>query len=258
MNLRKITFTLSVLMLSATLLVGCSSKLNSGSKAGDNAQTATPTPTTSPEQTQDPSQQIDIIPGYQFEAPKEGDTIAILKTSMGDVKIKLFPKEAPKAVENFVTHARNGYYNNLIFHRVISDFMIQGGDPAGNGTGGESIWGKPFEDEFTPNLLNYYGALSMANSGEDTNGSQFFIVQKKTMSEEDMTFLKEAQYPQALVDLYKEHGGTEWLDFRHTVFGQVYEGMDIVDQIAAVSVDDKDKPLEDVVIKTIEIQTYSK
>ena len=109
----------------------------------------------------------------------EGDTVVTINTSMGDSKIKLFPEKAPKAVENFVTHAKNGYYNNVIFHRVINDFMIQGGDPEGTGYGGESIWGKPFEDEFSNELRHFRGALSMANAGPNTNGSQFFIVQNK-------------------------------------------------------------------------------
>lgn len=113
---------------------------------------------------------------YQLRPPAKGDTIAVMKTSLGDIKIKLFPKEAPKAVENFSKLAQSGYYNNLIFHRVIDEFMIQSGDPKGNGTGGQSIWGKTFEDEFNKNLHNYRGALSMANSGTNTNGSQFFIV----------------------------------------------------------------------------------
>lgn len=104
---------------------------------------------------------------------------ASIETSEGTIRVRLFPKEAPKAVENFLTHAREGYYDGLTFHRVINDFMLQGGDPNGDGTGGESIWGGPFEDEFSPVLRNFRGALSMANSGANTNGSQFFIVQRK-------------------------------------------------------------------------------
>ncbi len=115
--------------------------------------------------------------GFQTEMPKAGDEIAIMHTSMGDVYIRLFPEAAPKAVENFTTHAKNGYYNGLTFHRVMKDFMIQGGDPDGDGTGGKSIWGKAFEDEFDQKLLNLRGALAMANSGENSNGSQFFINQ---------------------------------------------------------------------------------
>lgn len=110
--------------------------------------------------------------------------IAVIKTDKGDIKVRLFPEEAPKAVENFVTHAENGYYDGLIFHRVIKDFMIQGGDPKGTGTGGESIWGKPFADEFSSELHNFRGALSMANAGPNTNGSQFFIVQADSVSDD--------------------------------------------------------------------------
>lgn len=106
---------------------------------------------------------------------------ATIKTNMGDMEFVLFPEIAPKAVENFVTHAKEGYYNGLIFHRVINDFMIQGGDPTGTGCGGESVYGKAFEDEFSIDARNYYGALSMANSGPNTNGSQFFIVQAKSV-----------------------------------------------------------------------------
>ena len=117
----------------------------------------------------------------QLEEPKEGEEIAIVKTNMGDIKIKLCPEEAPKAVENFVTHAKEGYYDGLTIHRVVKDFVIQGGDPAGNGTGGESIWGEPFEDEFSQDMYHFNGAVAMANSGANTNGSQFYIVARPTM-----------------------------------------------------------------------------
>lgn len=121
--------------------------------------------------------------GFQLESQaRAGDTIAVMHTSMGDISLRLFPEAAPKAVENFTTHAKEGYYNGLTFHRVMDDFMIQGGDPKGNGTGGESIWGEPFEDEFDQKLLNLRGSLSMANSGANTNGSQFFINQAPASS----------------------------------------------------------------------------
>lgn len=194
----------------------------------------------------------------QTSLPASGDTVATMKTTMGDIKIKLFPKFAPKAVENFVTHAKNGYYNGLIFHRVIPDFMIQGGDPMGSGIGGESIWGSPFEDEFAPELHNLRGALSMANSGPSTNGSQFFIVQAKDvpaqMIEQMEQMTAEQGFPPEATESYKEMGGTPWLDFRHTVFGQVFEGMEVVDTIAAVKTGANDKPLEDVKIIEIVIE----
>lgn len=192
---------------------------------------------------------------YQLNAPQGGDIVATMKTNMGDIKIKLFPKEAPKTVENFVTHAKNGYYNGLIFHRVIKDFMIQGGDPTGTGMGGESIWGNSFEDEFDPALHNLRGSLSMANAGPNTNGSQFFIVQASTVPQNMLDQMKQMSdsFPEAVVEAYAENGGTPWLDFRHTVFGQVFEGMDTVDKIAGVKTAGGDKPVEDVVINEIEI-----
>ena len=181
---------------------------------------------------------------------------AVIKTNRGDMSFVLFPEIAPKAVENFTTHAKNGYYDNLIFHRVIKDFMIQGGDPNGTGTGGESIWGEPFEDEFSVDAHNYYGALSMANAGPKTNGSQFFIVQAKTAPAqmlEQMEELTEKGYPRECIDNYKAVGGTPWLDYHHTVFGQLIDGADVLEDIANVQTAMGDKPLYDVVIEKIEI-----
>jgi len=193
---------------------------------------------------------------YQLKMPEKGDTVAIMKTSMGDIKIKFFPKEAPKAVENFTKHAKDGYYDGLTFHRVIKDFMIQGGDPDGNGTGGESIWGTPFEDEFSDKLHNYRGALSMANSGVNTNGSQFFIVQLNKVDEQSKLNMQQSRFNEDVISNYEKLGGTPWLDNMHTVFGQVYEGMDVVDKIAAVEVDaSSNKPLQPVTVKSIEVST---
>ncbi len=195
---------------------------------------------------------------FQTQQPAAGDTIAVMHTSMGDISIRLFPEQAPKAVENFTTHAQNGYYNGLIFHRVIKDFMIQGGDPLGTGTGGESIWGKSFEDEFTPELHNLRGALSMANAGPGTNGSQFFIVQANTVPANMLAQMKQLTdngFPAECQEDYAAMGGTPWLDFRHTVFGQVFEGLDVVDAIADTKVGPMDKPVEDVKILNIDIKT---
>lgn len=194
----------------------------------------------------------------QLQAPKQGEEVAIIKTNHGDIKIRLFPEIAPKTVENFVTHARNGYYDGLIFHRVMDEFMIQGGDPTGTGMGGESIWDSPFEDEFSPEYHNLRGALSMANSGPNTNGSQFFIVQAKKVEpsfmEQMASIGEEGGFSKTVVNAYKKLGGTPWLDFGHTVFGQVFEGMDVVDEIAAQEVDPKNnKPVEEIKIETIEI-----
>ena len=191
----------------------------------------------------------------QLATPKSGDTVAIIKTNMGDIKVIFFPEHAPKAVENFTTHAKNGYYDNIIFHRVIKDFMIQGGDPTGTGMGGESIWGRSFEDEFSPELHNLRGALSMANAGPCTNGSQFFIVHASTVPDgitDQMKQLPES-YPADCVEAYEKVGGTPWLDYHHTVFGQVYEGMDVVDAIAKAQTDGRDKPQNDIFIVGIDV-----
>ncbi len=155
-------------------------------------------------------------------------TVAIMKTNMGDIEIQLFPEYAPLAVESFVKHAETGYYKNVIFHRVIDGFMIQGGDPTGTGRGGESIWGKPFKDEFTPKLkFDEPGILAMANAGPNTNGSQFFIT---------------------LVP-------TPWLNNHHTIFGKVIEGMDVVSSIGKTKTEKpSNKPYSDIVIKSITIE----
>ncbi|MBR3803233.1 MAG: peptidylprolyl isomerase [Clostridia bacterium] len=194
----------------------------------------------------------------QLDKPLSGETIATMKTNMGDIKIRLFSELAPKTVENFTTHAKNGYYDGLIFHRVIKDFMIQGGDPTGTGCGGQSIWGEKFEDEFCVDLHNLRGALSMANAGPCTNGSQFFIVQAGEVDPgfiSQMAQLADRGFPTETVENYKAVGGTPWLDFKHTVFGQVYDGMDVVDAIACVKTARGDKPVEDVIINSIEIAT---
>jgi len=177
---------------------------------------------------------------------------ATIKTNRGDVKVQLFVEQAPKTVKNFVELAQKGYYDGVIFHRVIPDFMIQGGDPSGTGMGGESIYGEKFEDEFSREVFNLRGALSMANAGPNTNGSQFFVVTNENVPENMMAQLEGAGYPAEIITAYHK-GGTPWLDFRHTVFGHVIEGMDTVDAISQVKRDAQDKPIDDVVIDAIEI-----
>ncbi len=153
-------------------------------------------------------------------------TQAVIETSIGEFHIKLFAKEVPKTVENFVRHSRNGYFNNLIFHRVIKGFMVQTGDPKGDGTGGESVWGGEFEDEFHPSLRHDKPfTVSMANCGPNTNGSQFFITTVPC----------------------------PWLDNKHTVFGRVFKGLDTVQAIENVKCDRNDKPMIDVRLFSIKI-----
>lgn len=194
----------------------------------------------------------------QNEKPVQGESYAVIRTNLGEISVRLFPNEAPKTVENFLTHAKNGYYNGVIFHRVIRDFMVQSGDPTGTGMGGESIWGKGFEDEIDFSLHNFYGALSMANTGRPfSNGSQFFIVQAKDVSDDFLSQMKRLpdMFSEEAVEKYEQCGGTPWLDGKHTVFGHVFEGMDVVEKIAAARTDMLDKPFEDIVIESIEIKT---
>ena len=195
----------------------------------------------------------------QKNLPEVGEEIAIVHTTMGDIYIQFYPEYAPLAVENFIEHAKEGYYDGVIFHRVIEEFMIQGGDPTGTGSGGDSIWGGTFADEFTSELRNFRGALSMANIGKaDTNKSQFFIVQNTGYADEQYEYM--AQYygiSSEIIEQYKEMGGgAPWLDGAHTVFGQVFKGMDVVDAIAKVDVNASSKPLEDVKILAIDITEY--
>lgn len=165
----------------------------------------------------------------QTALPQKGEQVVKITTTKGDIWIRLFPEFAPKTVENFVGLAKKGYYDGIIFHRVIPDFMIQGGDPTGTGRGGESLWGAPFADEFHYNLKNIKGALSMANSGPATNGSQFFIVDAEA---------------------------TPWLDGKHSVFGQVYEGMDVVKKIVNAPRNHMDKPNEEIKMIKVEVIDY--
>lgn len=152
---------------------------------------------------------------------------AKVDTTMGSFEIELFADKTPKTVENFTGLAKKGYYNGIIFHRVIADFMIQGGDPTGTGRGGESIWGKPFADEIVKDLKHSSkGILSMANAGPGTNGSQFFIT---------------------LIP-------TPWLDGKHTVFGEVISGMEVVEAIGKTqTLKPFDRPVVDVVINSVTV-----
>ncbi|MDR2639263.1 MAG: peptidylprolyl isomerase [Helicobacteraceae bacterium] len=162
----------------------------------------------------------------------ESFPIAVLETTQGTIEIELLPDIAPKATENFATHIKNGYYDGLIFHRVIKNFMIQGGDPTGTGRGGESIWKKPFEDEFSPAAsFDKPYLLAMANAGPKTNGSQFFIT---TVA-------------------------TPWLNNRHTIFGRVISGQEVVKKIESVATGFADKPtVKQEIIKAYIKETDSK
>lgn len=281
------------------VLVGCSKTKEEGSKFYTDE-------IAKPEAQKVQTAYTDKEVGFQLEQPTEGEEVALISTTLGDIYIRFFPEAAPKAVENFKGLIKKGSYNGIIFHRVINNFMIQGGDyQYQNGTGGQSIWGSSFEDEFDSKLFNLRGSLSMANAGVNTNGSQFFINQAtaETFDNSSLNYEKkykqfEAAYnnykaqnpeiinsyptlssfikanggispldytiPQEVLELYKNNGGNINLDgaFResggHTVFGQVYSGMDVVDKIAAVETDNNDKPKTDIKIVSAKIIKYSK
>ena len=181
-------------------------------------------------------------------------TVATIHTNLGDLTVKLFDDVAPKTVKNFVELAEKGYYNGVIFHRIIRDFMIQGGDPTGTGMGGESIYGEKFEDEFSENVFNIRGALSMANAGPNTNGSQFFIVQNEILPY-DKSALVKGGWPEEIAEIYTA-GGTPHLDGRHTVFGQLAnaESFETLDRIAKEPTGSQDKPENDVEIISIDLE----
>ena len=232
-------------LASMTLLAACS-------PSNDNSTAASTTESSS----------VDLskveLPQLDPEVHENEDLVEI-ETTAGAVKIKLFPEYAPKAVENFMTHAKDGYYDGTGFHRVIEEFMIQGGDPKGDGTGGESIWGKGFEVEISPNLYHIRGALSMARAQTlDSQGSQFFIVQ----NDQDVSDGLAIQFvPEKIIDAYK-NGGAPSLDGKYTVFGQVTEGMDIVDKIAQAKTkkdgQENSTPEKMVTIKKINILQEAK
>ena len=197
---------------------------------------------------------------HQMSMPEDGETIAIMHVkNFGDIKFKFFKDVAPKAVENFLTHAQEGYYDGVTFHRVINEFMIQGGDPTATGAGGESIWGENFQKEVDYEYVPYRGSLCMASSSLGI-GSQFFITQANYSEDMEVT-IKNSGYPEALIEQYKNYGGYLSLYMQYTVFGQVFEGMEVVDQIASVETklsnsNEMSKPVEDVVIESIEVTTY--
>jgi len=173
------------------------------------------------------------------------------ETNQGTIEIKLFPEIAPKTCQNFTTHVENGYYDGLIFHRVIPDFMIQGGDPTGTGRGGESIWGKPFEDECDPDLrFDKVGLLAMANAGPGTNGGpgyQFEDEFDKSLRHDRPGRLSMANAGPGTngSQFFLTTAKTPWLNMRHTIFGEVTSGYEVVEAIESVATDGMDKPLDE-------------
>lgn len=247
---KKMLALLLAAMMSVSVLAGCNQNEQSETQQSTEETTEQTTEQASEENTDAESTESESTSGEeassqntekitlsdesglpQFNNPAENSGVAVIHTTAGDISVMFFPEYAPKAVENFLTHAKEGYYDGVSFHRVISDFMIQGGDPKGDGTGGESIWGKEFENEVSDKMFNFNGAMAMANAGPDTNGSQFFIVQASTVPEPRELIYQQYGQPQEAIDKYNEVGGAPWLDGSYTVFGQVFDGMDVVNKI---------------------------
>lgn len=254
---RKKFILMGVLASAALLFAACgsneTSSSSSSSAASSTSESSSSATESSSSTTPSSSESIDLdtiaLPQLDTEIAPNEDVVDMV-TSEGTIRIKFFPELAPKAVENFMTHAKDGYYDGIIFHRVINDFMIQAGDPTGTGSGGESIWGESFGVESSKQLYNIRGAVSMANTGQpNSNGSQFFIVQN---SQDVSRGLSASTTPARIIDAYK-NGGYPFGDGSYTVFGQVVEGMDVVDAIAALDDGSENGTKTDVTIEHIDI-----
>ncbi len=195
-------------------------------------------------------------PLYQLNAPAKGDLIVTIYTSEGEIKAVLYPEAAPKTVANFKKLADAGYYDEVLIHKVIKDFCIQMGDPTGAGDGGESASGKGVAQEYNDLLHNFTGALAMASGADGKNHSQFYIVAGSEMNDEYAAALKEAGYSDEVIAAYKELGGLPSFDYVYTVFGQVYEGMDVVRLIAGKKADKYNRPKKDITIDAVVVSTY--
>lgn len=256
--MKRIALLLCAVLVLTMSLYGCGKDDNdAASDTSSGASTTQSMPTTKAEIIGH-NQKIDesTIELIQFNTPAAGSKVATIKTSMGDIKMVLFPEEAPKAVENFTALVEKGYYNGLSVYQVVPGVHIATGDPDANGQGGESSFenGEKFADEYSLNLWHFNGAVAMNNNGvPDQNDSKFFIVQNEEITTEFAGEMLDVGFPEKVVNKYLEVGGVPNYDFKDTVFGQVIEGMDVVKNIAAVARDGENKPTEDVIINSIEI-----
>lgn len=258
MKKRQLLGGLTILTLTLALTTGCANLEKLGiTKKNDATEETTTTDTT---QSSEAKINLNSLVLPQLDKTIADNESAVkMVTSEGTMTIKLFPELAPKAVENFMTHAKEGYYNKTKFHRVIKDFMIQGGDPKGTGVGGESIWQEEFAPEISNQLYHINGALAMARTNGDvsekTQGSQFYIVQNHQDTADGLLI---DDYPEKIIEAYR-NGGTPFLDKEYSVFGQVIEGLDVIDKIANVEVEadasggQPSKPKKDVTVKSIKI-----
>lgn len=195
----------------------------------------------------------------QLSPPKEGEQIAVVTTTMGTIKMKFFPQYAPKAVKNFVTLAKEGYYNGTYVFCVNTDMAFMGGSADKQGIGYKSIFndGKPFDNEYTDALWHFSGSVSAISGEKDKGDSRFFVIGNCPVKEDNLKSMEKTGYPEALIDMYNKNGGLPTLDRRHPVFAQVYEGMEVVDRINKVKTDAQTGvPIENIMIEKIEIKNY--
>lgn len=190
----------------------------------------------------------------QFSAVESGDYIVAFDTSKGTFKAVLYAEYAPKSVENFAALAGSGFYDGMEFHRVIENLLIQSGDPTDTGTGGSSASGEAVPNEFCNELHNFKGALGMATNDNGDNLSQFYIVTGGPIDGAVAEKLTASGYSDSVVKVYKEWGGAPHLDFRYTVFGQVYEGFDVLEKICSVKVDSFNRPQKKVILNSVKVE----
>lgn len=239
-------------IVTAGLMTGCGDEPSSsdGTSTDNSSQTVTDA-VTAPEN-------VDIM---NYTAPEIGDKIVEMDfRDYGTVKFRLFPEYAELGVENFVGLAEDGFYDGLTFHRIIQDFMIQGGDPLGTGMGGKSLWGSSFDGGTDAHLIHLPGAVAYANSGTTaSNSSQFYIVTGDEASDEMFSYYEQrgVLFSDNAKELYKQYGGTPFLDGNYTVFGQVIDGLDIIYTLQYVATNADDKPLNDVIIDKVRITEYN-
>ena len=279
---RRMWITIAAAVLAAVLLLSVAVGAVCCAACGDREPAVTETVDPIVDEGKIPADEQPVLSGASYKEqltlPDDGEQVAVFETTAGTFRIRLFPDNAPGTVENFVGLVGSGYYDGVTFHRVIKGFMIQGGDPTGTGMGGDTFTGEPLKDEYGNGLYHFRYALSMANTGmPDSGSSQFFIVQSNTIfagADADgsyASFTKDQLvnllgYDEGVAAFYEMFGGTPTLDAEcrvgtgmpaHTVFGQVFDGAEIIDAIANAQTDANDKPLEEIVITRAYLDTYT-
>lgn len=244
------------------MLALCAVLAVAGCKADEEKQTEQEAPPATQEQLIANNLNItdDMISLVQWDEGTTATQKVTIATSLGDIVVNLYPEYAPKAVENFTALAKSGYYNGQKFYHLVNNYRAQAGDPTGTGTGGESSFKNeggdtaPFPSEYSLNLWNFKGALGMTPSGDGTNDSKFYIVTNTKLEEETLADMQAANFPKSVQSKYEAHGGAPWLDAKCTVFGQVVEGFDIIDELSIAEVDANKTPVTDIVISKITVE----